>query len=73
MNGILWYFLASVFFGRLFYVFSKWAEMRNLSNFFDFFIMADYNFSLFGAIFGFLCILILNTGIFKKNIHKYMD
>lgn len=35
--------------------------------------MTDYNFSLFGAIFGFCLILLLNAKLLKRSIHKYID
>ncbi len=72
-NSILWYFLSVFLFSRIFYIISMWKDMRYIKDPLDFFIMADYNFSLFWALFGFLWILFLNTKLFKKSIHKYID
>ncbi|MCD5380702.1 prolipoprotein diacylglyceryl transferase [Candidatus Gracilibacteria bacterium] len=47
--------------------------MQHIENISSFFIMTDYNFSLFGAIFGFCLILLLNTRLLKKSVHKYID
>ncbi len=72
-NSILWYFLSVFIFSRLFYVISMWKDMKHIENVSSFFIMTDYNFSLFWAIFGFCMILLLNTKLLKKSIHKYID
>ncbi|USN57922.1 MAG: hypothetical protein H6767_06250 [Candidatus Peribacteria bacterium] len=50
-TNIVWYFLSVFFFSRLFYVIAKWNDMKYIKDPFQFFIMSDYNFSLFGAIF----------------------
>ena len=47
--------------------------MQHISNPIDFFIMSDYYFSLFGAIIGFLLVLVFNTKLFKKDINSYLD
>jgi prolipoprotein diacylglyceryltransferase len=47
VNNILWYFLSVFFFSRLFYVISKWNDLKYINNPAEFFIMSDYNFSLF--------------------------
>lgn len=73
MNAILWYFLSTFFFSRLFYVIWEWKDMKHIGNIFDFFIMSDYNFSLFWAIFWFLLILIFNVKLFKQEINAYLD
>jgi len=72
-NSILWYFISVFLFSRLFYVISMWKDMKHIQNPFDFFIMNDYNFSLFGALFGFFIVLFLNVKLLKKSIHKYID
>jgi len=72
-NSILWYFLSVFIFSRLFYVISMWKDMKYIQDPFDFFIMSDYNFSLFGALFGFFAVLFLNVKLLKKSIHKYID
>ncbi|MDQ7009468.1 MAG: prolipoprotein diacylglyceryl transferase [Candidatus Gracilibacteria bacterium] len=72
-NSILWYFLSTFFFSRLFYIISRWKDMQHIKNPFDFVIMSDYYFSLFGAIFGFLLVLLFNTRLFHKDIKPYLD
>lgn len=47
--------------------------MQHITNPFDFFIMNDYYFSLFWAIFWFLLVLIFNTRLFHKDIKPYID
>jgi hypothetical protein len=73
INSILWYFFSTFFFSRLFYIISKWKDMQHINNPIDFFIMSDYNFSLFWAIFWFLLVLFFNTKLFKKEIYNYLD
>lgn len=72
-NSILWYFVSTFFFSRLFYVISRWKDMQHIKDPFDFFIMSDYYFSLFWAIFWFLLVLIFNTRLFHKDIKSYLD
>ena len=47
MNNILWYFVSVFFFSRLFYVISKWNDLKYIENASGFFVTTDYNFSLF--------------------------
>ncbi len=47
--------------------------MRYLTNPFQFFITSEFNFSLFGAIFGFLLVLFLLARKDKTTINKYID
>ncbi len=72
-NNILRYFLSIFFFSRLFYVISKWNDMKYIKNSFEFFIMWDYNFSLFWAIFGFFFIFYFKIKVLKHNVNKYLD
>ncbi|MDD3646360.1 MAG: prolipoprotein diacylglyceryl transferase [Candidatus Gracilibacteria bacterium] len=72
-NNILWYFLSVFFFSRLFYVISKWNDLKYINNPMEFFIMSDYNFSLFGAIFGFFLVLYINVRLRKEKFDKYID
>jgi len=72
-NSILWYFISTFLFSRLFYIISRWKDMQHIKNPFDFFIMSDYYFSLFWAIFWFLLVLIFNTRLFHKDIKPYID
>lgn len=72
-SNILWYFLSMFIFSRLFYVISRWNDMKFIENPFEFFIMSDYNFSLMWALFGFFVVLYLNTRLEKTSIKKYID
>jgi len=73
INSILWYFLSTFFFSRLFYVIANWKDMQHIDNPFSFFIMSDYYFSLYWAIFWFLLVLLFNIKLFKKDIRPYID
>jgi hypothetical protein len=46
-NNILWYFVSIFFFSRLFYVISRFNDLKYIDSFSDFFATIDYNFSLF--------------------------
>lgn len=72
-QNILWYFLSVFFFSRLFYVVSRWSDMKFIKNPFEFFIMNDFNFSLFGAIFGFLLTTYILTRAEKSSMKRYID
>lgn len=73
MKDIVWYFLSVFFFSRLFYVISNWGSLKFIDNPFEFFLMSDYNFSIFGAIFGFFVILYINARIHKRQIEEFID
>jgi len=47
--------------------------MKFIKHPYEFFIMSDYNFSLYWAIFGFFLILAINLKLRKENILKYID
>lgn len=47
--------------------------MKFIQNPFEFFIMREYNFSLFWAIFGFLLVLFILVKLEKSSIKKYLD
>lgn len=47
--------------------------MKYISDPFEFFIMSDYNFSLFGAMFGFFLVTYILTRFEKISIKKYID
>ncbi len=72
-QNIIWFFLSTLFFSRLFYVIGKWNDMKFIKDPFQFFIMSDFNFSLFGAIFGFLIVLKVLTRLEKSSITRYID
>lgn len=72
-NRILWYFLSVFIFSRLFYVIAKWNDFKFIKDPIEFFIMSDYNFSLIGAIFGFLFVLFMSIILLGLRSGKYMD
>lgn len=47
--------------------------MKFIQDPFQFFIMSEYNFSLFGAIFGFLLVLFLLARFEKTPLKRYID
>lgn len=73
-QNIIWFFLSVFVFSRLFYVFSQWSHLKyTFESLIEFFIMNDYNFSLFWALFGFFLVLFLRLKSSKENINKYID
>jgi len=50
-HNILWFFVSVFIFSRLLYVIGRWNDMKFIKDPFQFFIMSEFNFSLFGAIF----------------------
>lgn len=72
-KNILWFFISTFLFSRLFYVLSQWNDMKFIKEPLEFFIMSDYNFSLYWAIFWFFLVLYINLKIKKDNIIKYLD
>lgn len=73
LDNILWYFLSVFIFSRLFFVISDWNNMKFIKNPFEFFIMSDYNFSLFWAIFWFFITFFITLKLNKVKIIKYID
>lgn len=73
-HNIIWFFLSTFFFSRLFYVIANWYDQRFIwEKPLQFFIMSDFNFSLFGAIFGFLFVYYMLTRLEKRNFERYID
>ena len=72
-DNLLWFFIGIFFFSRLFYVFAKWDTLGYIRDPFEFFIMSDYNFSLFWAIAWFFVILFLCLKFSKEQLLKYID
>lgn len=72
-SNIIWYFLSIFFFSRLFFVISIWYDMKFLDNPLDFFIMNDFNFSLFWAIFWFFLVYSILIKIEKRSFDRYID
>ena len=73
IKNIVWYFLAVFLFSRLFFVISRWSDMKFIKDPFEFFVMSNYNFSLFGAMFGFFLVMLINAKLEKVSIWKYID
>lgn len=72
-KDILWYFFSVFLFARLFYVISNWGSIAFINNPFELFLMSDYNFSLFGAIFGFMLVLYFKLKWQNKKLEEYID
>lgn len=72
-HNILWFFLSVFFFSRVFYVIWKWNDMKFITEPFQFFVMSEYNFSLFWAIFWFLLVLYILCKIEKTPMKRYID
>lgn len=72
-QNILWYFLSIFVFSRLFYVVSRWNDMKFIKSPFEFFVMSEFNFSLFGAIFGFFLVTGILLRIEKSSLKRYID
>lgn len=73
LKNILYFFLGTFLFSRLFFVISKWNDLKFIKEPVEFFVMSDYNFSLFGAIFGFSLILYILLREKKQMILRYID
>ena len=73
MNNILWYFLSMFFFSRLFYVISRWSDLKYIENASEFFVTNDYNFSLFWAIIWFVVVFFINLKLRREKLVKYID
>lgn len=73
INNILWYILSIFFFSRLFYVISRFNDLKYIDNFSDFFATTDYNFSLFWAIIGFWIVFFINLKLRGERAIKYID
>jgi len=72
-QNILWFVLSTFFFSRAFYVIWKWQDMKFINDPFQFFIMSEYNFSLYWAIFGFSLVLYILTKLEKSSVLRYID
>lgn len=72
-QNILWLFISVFIFSRLFYVIAQWNNTKFIRDPFQFLIMSEYNFSLFGAIFWFLLVLYFLVRLEKSSLKKYID
>ncbi|PZM86631.1 hypothetical protein DLH72_00410 [Candidatus Gracilibacteria bacterium] len=71
-NNLLWFFISVFLFSRLFYVLSKWHDLKYLQDPIYFFITSEYNFSLMGGIAGFFIVLFILLKLRKENLDKYI-
>ncbi len=72
-GNALWYFISIFFFSRLFYVISKWHDLKFIESISQFFITTDYDFSLFGAIFWFMLVFLISIKFRREKLIKYID
>ncbi len=71
-NNLLWFFISIFFFSRVFYIISRWNDLKYIENLEEFFIMTDYNFSFMWWVFGFLLVLLILLKIKKESLNKYI-
>lgn len=72
-NRLIWFFVSVLIFSRLFYIISVWNDMKYIKDPLEFFVMSDYNFSLYWAFFGFFLVLLYSLKAHKVPSHKYVD
>lgn len=72
-NRILWFFLSTFIFSRIFYVISYWNDYKYIDSSLSFFLMSDYNFSLMWAIIWYFVVLFASTKFHKIHSWKYVD
>lgn len=72
-QNIIWFFLSTFIFSRAFYVVGKWNDMKFIKDPVQFFIMSEFNFSLFWAIFWFGLVLYILTKLEKSSLLRYID
>lgn len=73
LKNILYFFLGVFVFSRLFFVISKWNDLKFIKKPVEFFVMSDYNFSLFWGIFWFFLVLSTLAKGKKETLLKYID
>ena len=75
LGNILFFFLSSFLFSRIFYILAEWRDYKFIfsEGVFKFFFMSDYNFSLIWAFFWFLLVLYIYIRKFKLSSNKYID
>jgi len=72
-HNILWFFVSVFIFSRLLYVIGRWNDMKFIKDPFQFFIMSEFNFSLFGAIFWFFIVLFILLRLERGSLTRYID
>ncbi len=72
-KNLIWYFLSIFFFSRLFYVISRWNDLKHIENPIEFFIMNDYNFSLMWALFWFFVVFFILIKIRNEKLDNFIN
>jgi hypothetical protein len=72
-KNLIWFFLSTFIFSRVFYIISRWTDLKYIKNAYEFFISSDYDFSLYWAVFWFLLVLFIILSIKKESFDKYFD
>lgn len=72
VNNLLWFFISTFFFSRLFFIISKWNDLKYIKSLKEFVIMTEYHFSLVWAIVWFLLVLAILLKIRKENFNAYI-
>lgn len=70
--NLLWFFISTLFFSRLFFIIWKWNDYKWISSPTHFFVANDYNFSLMGWIFWFLFVFFILLKIRKEKLEQYI-
>lgn len=75
LGNVLWFFLSTFLFSRLFYVIAEWQNFKTIfsEGIIKFLLMSDYNFSLMGGMVGFMVVLFFQIKRFKLSSRKYID
>lgn len=71
-KNLIWFFLSTFLFSRIFHIISRWSDLKYTSTS-EIFITSGYDFSLFWAVFWFLVVLFLILKIKKESFNKYFD
>lgn len=72
-KNLVWFFLSIFFFSRLFYVISRWNDLKHIENPIEFFIMNDYNFSLMWALFWFFLVFFILIKLRKEKLDNFIN
>lgn len=71
-KNVLWFFISVFFFSRLFYVISRWSDLKHIENPLEFFVMNNYNFSLVWWIFWFFLVLYFLLKIRREKLDNFI-
>lgn len=72
-QNILWFFLSVFFFSRVFYIIGRWQDMKFINEPMSFFLMNEYSFSIFWAIFWFLWVMWILVRLERSSMARYID